>query len=184
MSSHMGPTSRRDTKSTYYMMLHWGLLPQLTTEVLPKDLDTIQTSRKGVTHIPNGGTTTYNDNIHHNIFQSQKYINIIYPIMYTTWVSSHVPVNIKQGTIRVYTNFHDLNLACPKENFPMLFIGQIIYACVGHELFSFMDFFLVITKSISAKKISTQLLLLPPGLVLCIVSCRMSLKRLAPLFGK
>ena len=68
MSSHLGPTSPRETTNTYYMMLHWGLLPRLKTEVVPQGLDTIWTSRKGVTHIPNGGTTTYNDNIHHNIF--------------------------------------------------------------------------------------------------------------------
>ena len=72
-----GPlTSPRETTNTYYMMLHWGLLPRLTTEVVPEGLDTIYTSRKGVTHIPNGGTTTYNDNIHQNIFRSYKYINI------------------------------------------------------------------------------------------------------------
>ena len=44
-------------------------------EVVPQGIDTIQTSHKGVTDIPNGGTTTYNDNIHQNIFRSYKYIN-------------------------------------------------------------------------------------------------------------
>ena len=77
MSSHMGPTSSRETTSTYYMMLHWGLLSQLTMEVVPQGLDTIYTSRKWVTHIPNGGTKTYNDNIHQNIFRSYKYTNSI-----------------------------------------------------------------------------------------------------------
>ena len=65
----------------------------------------------------------------------------IYPITYTTWVSNHVPINKKQGTICVYTEFYDLNLACPKDNFPTLFIDQIIDACAGHEVFSFMDGF-------------------------------------------
>ena len=74
MSSHMGPTSPRDTIITYYIMLHWGLFPRLTMEVVPQGLETIYTSCKGATHIPNGGTTTYNDNIHQNIFQSYKYI--------------------------------------------------------------------------------------------------------------
>ena len=41
MSCHMGPTSPRETTSTYYMMLHLGLLPRLTSEVVPQDLDTI-----------------------------------------------------------------------------------------------------------------------------------------------
>ena len=58
MSSHMGPTSPRETTRTYYMMLHWELLPQLTREAVPQGLDTIYTSHKGVTRIPNRGKTT------------------------------------------------------------------------------------------------------------------------------
>ena len=68
-------------------------------------------------------------------------VGFIYPIAYTTWVSNPVPMNKKQGTICVCTNFHDLNLACPKDNFPTPFINQIIDACTGHEVFSFMDGF-------------------------------------------
>jgi hypothetical protein len=66
----------------------------------------------------------------------------IYPIHLTQWVSNPVPVNKNQGTIRVCTNFHDLNKACPKDNFPTPFINQIIDECVGCEYFSFMDGFL------------------------------------------
>ena len=39
------------------------------------------------------------------------------------------------------TDFRDLNHACPKDNFPMPFIDQIIDDCVGHEALSFMDGF-------------------------------------------
>jgi hypothetical protein len=46
----------------------------------------------------------------------------IYPIAYTSWVSNPVPVDKKQGTIRVCTDFRDLNNACPKDNFPTPFI--------------------------------------------------------------
>jgi hypothetical protein len=65
----------------------------------------------------------------------------IYPIHLTQWVSNPVPVNKKQGTIRVCTDFHDLNKACPKDNFPTPFIDQIIDECAGCEAFSFMDGF-------------------------------------------
>ena len=65
----------------------------------------------------------------------------IYPIAYTTWVSNPVPVNKKQGTIRVCTDFRDFNRACPKDNFPTPFIDQLIDACAGHEVLSFMDGF-------------------------------------------
>jgi hypothetical protein len=65
----------------------------------------------------------------------------IYPIHLTQWVSNLVPVNKKQGTIRVCIDFHDLNKACPKDNFPTPFIDQIIDECASFEDFSFMDGF-------------------------------------------
>jgi hypothetical protein len=65
----------------------------------------------------------------------------IYPIHLTQWVSNPMLVNKKQGTIRVCTDFHDLNKACPKDNFPTPFIDQIIDECAGCEAFSFMDGF-------------------------------------------
>ena len=65
----------------------------------------------------------------------------IYPIAYTTWVSNPIIVNKKKGTIRFCIEFHDLNGACPKDNFPTPFIDQIIDACARHEAFSFMDGF-------------------------------------------
>ena len=70
-----------------------------------------------------------------------KQAGFIYPIEYTTWVSNPVPILKKHGTIRVCTNFRDLNKACPKDNFPTPFIDQIIYECAGHEVLSFMDGF-------------------------------------------
>jgi hypothetical protein len=57
-------------------------------------------------------------------------------------VSNLVLVNKKQGTIRVCIDFHDLNKAYPKENFPTPFIDQLIDECAGCEAFSFMDGFL------------------------------------------
>jgi hypothetical protein len=68
-------------------------------------------------------------------------VDLIYPIAYTSWVSNPVPVDKKQGNIHVCTEFCDLNNACPKDNFPMPFIDQIIDDCAGHEALSFMDGF-------------------------------------------
>ena len=65
----------------------------------------------------------------------------IYPVSLTEWVSNIVPVNKKQGTIRVCIDFQDLNRACPKDNFPTPYIDQIIDKCVGSIIFSFMDSF-------------------------------------------
>ena len=44
--------------------------------------------------------------------------SFIYPVPLTKGVLNVVPVNKKQGTIRVSIDFRDLNKACPKDNFP------------------------------------------------------------------
>ena len=65
----------------------------------------------------------------------------IYPVPLTEWVSNHVSVDKKQGVIHICTDFHYLNRACPKDNFPTPFIDHIFDECVGGEVFSFMDGF-------------------------------------------
>jgi hypothetical protein len=59
----------------------------------------------------------------------------------TKWVSNLVPVSKKQGTIRVCIDYQYLNKACPKDNYLMPFIDQIIDNCAGSVIFSFMDGF-------------------------------------------
>ena len=43
--------------------------------------------------------------------------------------------------IHICTDFHDLNHACRKDDFPTPFIDQILDECAGREVFSFMDGF-------------------------------------------
>jgi hypothetical protein len=59
----------------------------------------------------------------------------------TEWVSNLVPVAKKQGTIHVCVDYRDINKYCPKDNYPMPFIDQIIDNCAGSLIFSFMDGF-------------------------------------------
>jgi hypothetical protein len=40
----------------------------------------------------------------------------IYPVALTDWVSNLVPVNKKQGTIRICVDYRDINKACTKDN--------------------------------------------------------------------
>jgi hypothetical protein len=42
----------------------------------------------------------------------------------------------------VCMEFHDLNKAFLKDNFPTPFINHIVDECAGYEVFSFMDGFL------------------------------------------
>jgi hypothetical protein len=46
----------------------------------------------------------------------------IYLVALTDWVSNLVPIDKKQGTIRVCVDYRDINKACPKDNFPTPFI--------------------------------------------------------------
>ena len=73
----------------------------------------------------------------------EKLLNagFIYPIPLTEWVSNIVPVDKKQGTIRVCVDYHDINRACPKDNDPTPFIDNIIDECAGSEIYSLMDGF-------------------------------------------
>ena len=54
----------------------------------------------------------------------EKLLNVdfIYPVPLMEWVSNPVLVDKKQGTIHICIDFHDLNRACPKDNFPTPFI--------------------------------------------------------------
>ena len=47
----------------------------------------------------------------------------------------------KHGTIRVCVDYHDINRAYPKDNYPTPFIDQLIDECAGSEIYSFMDDF-------------------------------------------
>jgi hypothetical protein len=59
----------------------------------------------------------------------------------TDWVSNLVPVNKKQGMIRVCVDYRDINKSCPKDNYPTPFVDQIVDDCAGSEIFFLMDGF-------------------------------------------
>ena len=65
----------------------------------------------------------------------------IKPIQHPTWLANIVPVRKKNGQIRCCVDFRDLNKACPKDDFPLPHIDNLIDATAGHERFSFMDGF-------------------------------------------
>ncbi|GMP99351.1 hypothetical protein CsSME_00046851 [Camellia sinensis var. sinensis] len=58
---------------------------------------------------------------------------------YPTWLSNTVVVKKKNGKWRVCVDFTSLNKACPKDNFPLPKIDQLVDATSGHERMSFLD---------------------------------------------
>ncbi|XP_075095392.1 uncharacterized protein LOC142173674 [Nicotiana tabacum] len=60
-------------------------------------------------------------------------------VKHPTWISSIVPVRMKNGQIRVCVDFRDLNNAYPKDEFPLPIPDLIIDATTGYEVIFFMD---------------------------------------------
>ena len=46
------------------------------------------------------------------------------------------------GKCRMCVDFTDLNKACPKDDFPLPRIDQLVDSTAGHKLLTFMDTFL------------------------------------------
>ena len=63
-------------------------------------------------------------------------------IKYPEWLANVVVVPKKGGKWRICIEYTDLNDACPKDNFPLPRIDQIVEALAGHGMLSFLDAFL------------------------------------------
>ena len=62
-------------------------------------------------------------------------------VRYPEWLANVVVVPKKGGKWRVCVDYTDLNDACPKDNFPLPRIDQIVDASSGHGMLSFLDSF-------------------------------------------
>ena len=62
-------------------------------------------------------------------------------IDHAEWISNIVPVSKHDKSICVCTDFRDLNLACPKDDFPLPNIDMIMDMTAGYEMYSLMDGF-------------------------------------------
>jgi hypothetical protein len=66
----------------------------------------------------------------------------IHSIDYSNWISNIVAISKGENKIRMCTDFHDLNQASLKDDFPLPNIDMIVDSTTGHALLSFMDGFL------------------------------------------
>ncbi|PKI37318.1 hypothetical protein CRG98_042291 [Punica granatum] len=60
---------------------------------------------------------------------------------YSEWVANIVPVEKKDGRVRVCVDYRDLNKASPKDNFPLPHIDVLVDNTARHAQFFFMDGF-------------------------------------------
>lgn len=65
----------------------------------------------------------------------------IMPIKHFIWLANIVSVKMKNGQIKIYVDFWDLNKACLKDKFPLPNMDMLIGSTSDHGFFSFMDGF-------------------------------------------
>ena len=67
-----------------------------------------------------------------------KFIRLI---RYVQWLENIVPVMKKNGKLRVYVDFRDLNVSTPKDMYVMPIANMLVDYTTNNELLSFMDGF-------------------------------------------
>ena len=60
----------------------------------------------------------------------------------TQWLANIVPVPKKDGKVRMYMDYMDLNKACPKDDFPLPHIDTLVDSKASSAMYSFMDGFM------------------------------------------
>ena len=71
----------------------------------------------------------------------QLSVGFLSVIEYPEWLANVVHVPKKDGKVRVYVDFRDLNKASPKDYFPLPHIDMLVDSTTGHSMLSFMDGF-------------------------------------------
>lgn len=61
---------------------------------------------------------------------------------------------------RACVDFTDLNIACPKDSYPLLRIDQLVDATAGYELLSFLDIYSVYHQISIAEEVREKTLLI------------------------
>jgi hypothetical protein len=62
-------------------------------------------------------------------------------VKYPQWLANIIMVRKKNGKWRMCIDFIDLNKCCPKDNFPLERIDQIVDTAVGSETMALLDYF-------------------------------------------
>jgi hypothetical protein len=84
----------------------------------------------------------FNQDIYDHVMEEVNRLfeaNFIRPCRYADWISNIVPVEKKgAGKIHVCIDFHNLNRATPKDEYPMLIADMLVNDSSGHKVISFL----------------------------------------------
>ncbi|XP_039683800.1 uncharacterized protein [Medicago truncatula] len=112
-------------------------MPGLKREVVELKLP-IRPDKKPVKQIPRRFAPQILPKIKEEIDRCLK-CGFIRPARYVDWLANVVPVKKKNGTIRVCINFRDLNLATPKDEYPMPVAEMLVDSAAGFDYLSMLD---------------------------------------------
>ena len=68
-------------------------------------------------------------------------VGFIHEVQYLKWLANMVMVKKAIDKWQICIDYIDLNKACPKDNYPISMIDQLVDTTFGFELMSFMDAF-------------------------------------------
>ena len=68
-------------------------------------------------------------------------VGIIKPIRHSSWVSNLVPIRKKNGDIRLYVDFRNLNISSLKDNYFLPNMEAMLQRVTSYKLMSMMDGF-------------------------------------------
>ena len=71
--------------------------------------------------------------------EKQLKASFLTTIAYSNWVANIVPMPKKDGKVHKCVDYRDLNLASPKDNFPLAYIDTLIDNTTTKMFFSFMN---------------------------------------------
>ena len=72
-------------------------------------------------------------------FRKQLSIGFISVVEYPEWLANVVTIPKKDGKVKVYVDFRDLNKASPKDEFPLPHIDMLVDSTAGHSILPFID---------------------------------------------
>jgi hypothetical protein len=86
-------------------------------------------------------------------------VNIIIPLRYSECVENLVPVRNKNGEIRLYVDFRNLNQSSLKYKYPLLKMDHVLEKLVGDNIISMIDGFSGYNQMLSMKTTKKRLCL-------------------------
>ena len=110
--------------------------------------------------------------------QKQLSVGFLLVVEYPEWLAMVVPIPKKDGKVRFCVDFHDLNKANPKDDFPLPHIDMLVENTAGHSMLSFMDGFsrynqiMMAPEDMEKTSFITEGYLLLPGYAIWVEECR------------